>query len=316
MNHHSFTIGTIPVTAMALGTMYFGTHVPTHQALACLDEAYESGARFWDTANNYAFWAGGVGDESETVIGQWLHSRSPSAREQIVVATKIGARPKVAGAGLDAALGLSPVTIPGQVEDSLRRLRTDHIDILYAHVDDPTVPFEETLGAFATLVERGLVRQVAASNLTAARLAQAMHTSSAVRYEALQQRFTYLAPAHDVDLTPHVVLDDEVANLCDVHHLTRLGYSPLLSGAYTRTDRPMPEGYGHNQTAPSTLHDVASRHGLDAGQTVLSWMTQRPQPVIPVVGVSAPSHVRSAWTAINTPLSSDDMAMLEDARRD
>ena len=85
------------------------------------------------------------------------------------------------------------------------------------------------------------------------------------------------------------------AELCDQHGLTRLGYSPLLLGAYTRPDRPMPDGYGASSTALSSLTAVAGNHGLDAGQTVLAWMVGRTQPVVPVVGVSHPGQVRAAW---------------------
>ena len=94
-----FGIADLDVPPLALGTMYFGTTVPRADALACLDEAFELGARFWDTANNYAFWAGGTGDESESTIGAWLAARGPSAREAVVLATKIGARPRRPGSG-------------------------------------------------------------------------------------------------------------------------------------------------------------------------------------------------------------------------
>lgn len=315
MTQNAFHIGSLTVPALALGTMYFGTHVPTDLSMACLDKAFEVGARFWDTANNYAFWAGGVGDESEIVIGDWLHAHGAASRDQVTLATKVGARPRVPGSDLDDTLGLSSVAVRGQVEDCLRRLRTDRIDLLYAHIDDLTVPFEETLGAFTDLVEQGLVREVAASNLTIRRLDEAMAIPTAARYRALQQRFTWLTPQPGADLSPHVLLDDEIIDLCDRHGLTRLGYSPLLSGAYTRSDRPLPAGYQAHAEALAALHDVADRHGLDAGQAVLTWMVSRNQSVIPVVGVSSPDQVRSAWQAVTTPLPTQDVAVLEDARR-
>ena len=316
MTFHHSRIGALRIPPMALGAMYFGTRVPADRSAACLDTAFDAGARFWDTANNYAFWAGGVGDESEEVIGQWLSGRGDAVRDQIVLATKVGARPCVAGGDLGDALGLSAEAIRRQVQDSLTRLRTDHLDVLYAHVDDAAVPLEETLGAFSQLVEQGLVREIAASNLTAERLMAAMTTPGSSRYQALQQRFTYLAPSPSADLRPHVLLDDHVSDLCDRYRLTRLGYSPLLSGAYTRPDRPLPEGYPRSERALATLTEVAGAHGLDAGQTVLSWMVGRHQPVIPVVGVSRPEQVTSAWRAVTTPLAPDELTRLEEARRD
>jgi hypothetical protein len=121
------------VPGLALGTMFFGTRVPAIVAHACLSRAYEVGARFWDTSNNYAFWVeGGTGDESETCIGDWLASRPPSVREELVIATKLGARPREGSRDLADALGLSRHVVRVQIIDSLRRLRTDRVDLLYA----------------------------------------------------------------------------------------------------------------------------------------------------------------------------------------
>ncbi|WP_040159464.1 aldo/keto reductase [Nigerium massiliense] len=312
MSKNNFSIGRLDVAPMAVGTMYFGTTVAQQDAWACLDAAHDAGARFLDTANNYAFWAGGVGDESEDTIGRWLHRRGSSVRDEMVIATKVGARPAVPDGGLDDVLGLSGRAIAEQVEGSLRRLQTDHIDILYAHIDDRRVPLDETLGALADCVRKGQARTIAASNLTADRLRQALEAGPRPGYQALQQRFTYLVPAPDADLGPHVVLTDEVRAVCEAHHVTCLGYSPLLSGSYTRPERPLPSGYAPD--ALDALHDVATQVNLDAGQTVLAWMVNRAAPVIPVVGVSRPEHVRSAWAAVTTPLDAEQTRRLDDAR--
>ncbi|MFW6186493.1 MAG: aldo/keto reductase [Actinomycetota bacterium] len=307
--------GTAP---MALGTMYFGTTVPVEAVQACLDTAFELGARFWDTANNYAFWAGGTGDESETALGNWLHQRGPAVREEMVLATKLGARPRSGGTDVSAGLGLSAPAVRYQVQESLRRLRTERIDLLYAHIDDRTVPFVETLGALSGLVEDGLVRQIAASNLTPPRLQVAIEAgrSTGHAYAALQQRFSYLVPGEETDLSPHVLLDDQVERICTEADMVMLGYSPLLSGAYTRADRPLPTGYDTPVTghALEVLGEVAGAVGLDTGQTVLAWMAQRDRPVLPVVGVSSPEQVASAWQAMTTRLEPGDLAALEAAR--
>lgn len=309
------SVGMVP---MALGTMYFGTSVPADRSAACLDRAYEVGARFWDTANNYAFWVGGTGDESETVLGQWFTTRGAAARDAVVVATKIGGRPRPGGIDVSDGLGLSAPAVRAQTLDSLRRLRTDRIDVLYAHIDDRAVPLSETLGALSELVEEGLVREIAASNLTPPRLHEAISIGRWIphRYRALQQRFTYLVPADDADLSPHVLLDDQLEQYCVETGLGMLGYSPLLSGAYTRPDRTLPKGYDTPATehALEVLDEVAEDAGLDAGQAVLAWMAQRQQPVLPVVGVSTPQQVESAWQAVRTPLGFDAVATLDGAR--
>jgi len=299
---------------MALGTRYFGTRIPRSQAFVCLDHAYEAGARFWDTANNYAFWADGTGNESEETIGAWLAAKGVGMRDKITLATKLGARPRRPGAGLDETMGLSRQAVRTQVQDSLRRLGVDYVDVLYTHIDDANTAFGETLDALSQLVEEGLIRTIAASNLTVARLREALGTTSGYSYSALQQRFSYLEPAPSTDLSPHVLLDNEVSSLCNELDLTRLGYSPLLSGAYTRADRPMPEGYEMGPAASAALTEISDKYHLDRGQVVLSWMVSRREKVIPVVGVSNLEQVQSAWDAVTTTIDSSDAEWLERAR--
>jgi len=311
----SFLIGDrLTVPRMTLGTMFFGTTVPTDRAHACLDRAFDLGARFWDTANNYSSWVGGTGDESELCLGDWLAGRGPSVRDGVVLATKVGARAAPGGNGLADALGLARDVVRPQVVDSLRRLRTDRVDVLYAHLDDVTTPFAEALAALSELVDEGLVGRIAASNLTAPRLREALATPSPHRYQALQQRFSYLDPS--VGFGVQIVLDDEVTEICAREGITLLGYSTLLAGAYTRADRPLPDGYDTpaNREALAALAEEADRTGLDRGQTVLAWMVQRRRPVIPVVGASSPEQVDAAWQATATPLDAAALDRLDRAR--
>lgn len=296
--------------------MHFGTAVTTQASVDCLDAAYEVGARFWDTSNNYAFWAGGDGDESETIIGNWFAAHGMAARDRITLATKVGARPLPGYADLDHVAGLSAAAVRQQVTGSLRRLRTDHIDLLYAHIDDRTVPLAETLGVFSDLVTEGVVREVAASNLTAQRLSEAIAVDSRHPYQALQQRFTYLPADSHVDTAPQVVLDAETERIARTAGVCLVGYSPLLSGAYTRAERPLPQEYRGTaaQDQLRLLEDRAATVGLDTGQLVLAWMSQRRIPVIPIVGVSRVEQVRAAWEATATPLPPGMINELEDAR--
>lgn len=304
--------------AMTLGTMYFGTTVDETAAMGVLDDAFDLGVRRWDTANNYAFWVlGGTGDESEECLGRWFAAH-PTRRDDVFLATKVGARPRDGSTDLADAHGLAPTAIREQVHASLRRLHTDHVDVLYAHVDDPSVPLAETIDAMEQLRDEGLVGEIGASNLSAARLRAAVDAAGSPNrgYRSLQQRFTFLEPAPGTDLAPHVLLDDDVAALCSATDMTMLGYAPLLSGAYTRDDRPLPAGYDTpvNRRALTRLAQVADRAGLDSGQVVLAWMTQRATPVCPVVGVSSVEQLRSAATAVATALLPDDLAQLEAVR--
>ena len=306
------TLGPLEVPPLAVGAMFWGTRVPGESAHDLLDRAVDRGARFVDTANNYAFWQpGAVGDESETCLGEWIASRG---RARIVLATKIGARPARPGAGTDDALGLSRQAIFDQTADSLRRLRTDHVDLLYAHIDDPRVPMAETVGALQEVVERGWARAFAASNLTADRLAEALRaTGEGPRHVALQNRFTFLPPAPGTDFGRQVLLDEAVQDACRAHGVAMVGYSTLLEGAYTRADRPLPEAYRQpgSDEALRTLAAVADETGLDAGQAVLSWLAHRPARVIPVIGASRPDQLDSAIAAVTTPMSASAVDALD-----
>ena len=304
--------------AFAIGTMYFGTRTTTSDAHQILDGAFDLGARHWDTANNYAFWMpGATGDESETCIGEWL-ARYPGRRDAIFLTTKVGARPRPGFRDLDHVLGLSAPMVRAQVTESLRRLRTERIDLLYAHIDGREVPLSETLGVLGDLRDEGVIGQVGASNLTSARLHSAIGAAgqSEGGYRHLQQRFTFLIPAPRAHLHPHVLLTDEMIAACAAAGWTAHGYAPLLSGAYTRADRPLPAAYDTeaNRSALPLLHRIGAAHGVDAGQVVLGWMMHRRLPVRPVVGVSSPDHLRSAVEASALTLSEEELGLLESAR--
>lgn len=310
-----FSLLGTPLPSLAVGTMYFGTRIPVADAHALLDHAVDLGASFLDTANNYAFWEpGGTGDESEICIGDWLAARR--CRDHVVLATKVGARPSRPGGDLSDAFGLGASAVTAQVEASLRRLRTDHVDLVYTHVDDRSVHLEETIGALQDLVVRGLARAIACSNMSAARLSAALECPRP-RYAAVQNRFTYLQPDPSHDMSPHVLLDDGVLAAARMGDVLPVGHSVLLGGAYTRPDRPIPAPYLRPGAAAAlvALGDVAAEHDLDAGQTVLAWMVQRPAAVLPIVGVSTPEQLESAWRAVHTRLSVPAIATLEAVRR-
>lgn len=317
------TLGTsdLIVPPLCLGTMYFGTAVPVPTAHRLLDVALERGATFLDTANNYAFWVeGGTGDESELAIGSWLATRGSGVRDRVTLATKVGARPRPGGEGLDDALGLSATAVHEQVEDSLRRLGTDHVDLLYAHIDDRSVPLSETVGALAEVVRAGKARAVGCSNVTPERLRAAVTaagTDRAGRHVAVQQRATYLTPAPGADFSPHVHLDGDLEREADALGTTVLGYSPLAGGAYTRADRPLPEGYRHPRTEDQlgALEEVAPERGVTRGQVVLAWMAHRSPRVLPVLGFSTEAQLLEGIDAVELTLDPVTMDRLEQARR-
>jgi len=188
------------VAPLAFGGNVFGWTADEATSFALLDAFVGAGFNLVDTADVYSRWVGGhSGGESETVIGRWL-KRSPGNRARIVLATKVG---KDMG---DGRIGLAPGYIRRAVEDSLRRLGTDHIDLYQSHDDDPATPLEDTLGAYAELMKAGKVRAIGASNFSAARLAEALDTSrrfNLPRYECLQPHYNLVDRVHyEADLEP------------------------------------------------------------------------------------------------------------------
>src|SRR4029450_3798163 len=138
---------------LALGTMYFDTRVDEQTSFDLLDRFVEAGGRVIDTANAYSFWTdpSGLGGQSEALIGRWL-ARRPGLRDHLVISTKVGAAPTVAGEWPSSAEGVSGPAIKAAAEASLARLGTDRIDVYWTHVQDLRVPLEETVGALAGLV--------------------------------------------------------------------------------------------------------------------------------------------------------------------
>ena len=158
----------LEVHALCLGGNVFGFSADVANSEVVLDYYFDNGGNFIDTADMYSQWAPGhVGGESETIIGNWMKRRGNRAK--MIIATKVSK--------LDTRPGLKPENIKAACDDSLRRLKTDYIDLYYAHQDDPNTPIEETLGAFDSLIKAGKVRYIAASNFTAERLQESLDTA-------------------------------------------------------------------------------------------------------------------------------------------
>ncbi|MFG3258589.1 aldo/keto reductase [Streptomyces sp. NPDC048172] len=300
---------TIPHRTLALGTLPFGTSVDEKTAFRILDRFAELGGSVLDTANNYAFWAdGATGDESEAVIGAWLAARG--TREDVRLSTKGGARPTVPGGGLEEAEGLSPKALAAAVEDSLRRLGTDHVDVYWAHVEDRSVPLDETVEALAGLVESGTAGAVGLSNHALWRAERARGLAGErARPTHLQYRYSYLQPRFDMPLpsAAHVHATPELLDWVRAEDDLRLWcYSPLLSGGYTRPDVPLPAAYDHPGTPArlAALREVAEETGATPNQVVLAWLLDHDPPLLPVVGVSSVAQIEEAMAAL--PLRLDD----------
>jgi aryl-alcohol dehydrogenase-like predicted oxidoreductase len=307
------------VSTLCLGTMYFGTTVDEQRAFAVLDRFIEAGGTFIDTANTYSFWVpSGTGVESEALLGRWLASRR--VRDRVVLATKVGALPDPPGAAWpEHAEGLSHDVVRTQAVASMRRLGTDHLDVYYAHIEDRRTSLDDTVATFASLVTDGLVRVTGCSNHAAWRLATARQIARAAGlpgFTCVQQRHTYLRPRPGAEFGSNPHISAELLDYArEEPDLTVLGYSVLLSGAYTRPDRPLPEQYDHpdSHRRLAVLADVAKELGATPNQVVLAWLLRSDPPVLPVLGVSSVSQLDECLGALELELDDELQRRLDDA---
>ncbi|MGC1209764.1 MAG: aldo/keto reductase [Micromonospora sp.] len=324
------TIGTDPATrrevsVLSLGAMLFGTATDEATSYAILDRYVEAGGTFIDTSDNYAFWMnGGQGGESEELLGRWRRSRGVG--NEIVIATKLGARPLAPGTSyLDNPEGLSAKVIRESTERSRERLGVERLDLLYAHIEDRTVPLRETVEGFAELVGEGTVGLLGASNHRAWRVERTRAIAAAVGlpgYEVLQYHHTYLHRRHDLpsELDPDgdvgSVGPDLASYLRAEPDLALVAYSPLIRGGYTRTDKPLGQDYDLPSVPArlAALRAVADETGATVNQVVLAWLMGGDIPAIPLVGASSVAQLEESLAAADLELTAEQRAKLDAAR--
>lgn len=315
------TVNGRTVSALCLGAMKFGSTTDAATSAAVLDRFVESGGTFVDTADCYQFWVeDGQGHESETFLGRWRRERGVT--DEVVIATKLGAQPTVPGTGVETQEGLSAKVVAMAAERSRERLGVDTLDLLYAHREDPATPIEETVGAFAGLVAEGSVREPGLSNHRTWRLERARAAAEAngwPRPRVLQYRYSYLQPRHEAPLessgymhaTPEL-LDFVRAEEAGGREHALVAYTPLLTGAYTRPDRPLEYSYDHPGTAArlAALDEVATEAGATRNQVVLAWLMGHEPRVIPLVGVSGIAQLDEALEATDLILTAEQHSRL------
>lgn len=304
---------TLQIKPIAFGGNVFGWSADEKTSFALLDAFVDAGFNLIDTADVYSSWVpGNNGGESETIIGKWL-ARS-GKREQVLIATKVAKwaeRP-----------GLSPSNISAAVDDSLRRLQTDVIDLYQAHEDDESTPLEATLSAFGRLIEQGKVRVIGASNYSATRLRDALQVSrqfNLPRFETLQPEYNlYDRAGYELQLEP-VVLE---------HGLSVIGYYSLargfLSGKYrSSTDASKSSARGSSVVSEylnprgmrilAALDDISSKHTATPAQVALAWLIARPGIAAPIASATSVTQLQDILAAAQLQLTSTDIAQLNDA---
>lgn len=323
----------IQVSQVSLGCMLMGSVIDKKDSFAALDCFMEAGGDFLDTANCYAWWIGTgefVGDESEIILGEWMKERGN--RDRVFLATKVGARLRNPQAIRDEKGNvywdrvepdrefLSPKVIRRAVEDSLRRLQTDYIDLYYAHIDDRITPLEETLAAFDVLIKEGKVRHLGCSNFRTWRLERANQISAARgwgRFIAIQQQYSYLRPKAGADFGVSVNVDDELLDyLKSNEEVTLLPYSPLLKGIYD--DEKKRESYYNwhlfnNDDARARLRalsEMAKELNVSNSQLVIAWLLHHEPKTIPILGFSNLTQLRHNLKALDIQVDEEQMKVL------
>jgi len=306
----------INVPLLTFGGNVFGWTVDEKTSFSLLDALVEKGLFFIDTADVYSRWApGNQGGESETIIGKWL--KKSGKRDKIVLATKVGIEMS------PEKKGLKPAYIRQAVEDSLRRLQTDVIDLYQAHRDDESTPLADTLGTFDALVKEGKVRALGASNYSAQRLQAALDISKQqglARYETLQPEY---------NLYDREGYESELEQVARDNHLGVINYyalaSGFLSGKYKKPQDAAKSQRGQGIVDKylnerglrivEALEDVAASHDASATQVALAWLIARPGITAPIVSDTSLQQLDELVKATELALSKQEIEELSRASK-
>jgi aryl-alcohol dehydrogenase-like predicted oxidoreductase len=314
MQNRSLGRSGLQVSPLCFGGNVFGWTVDEATSFSLLDAWLDAGFNFVDTADVYSTWVPGhPGGESETIIGKWL--KQSGKRDRVVLATKVG---KPMGPG---KVGLKPAYIRQAVEDSLRRLQTDHIDLYQSHDDDAETPLEESLLAFADLIKAGKVRAIGASNYTAPRLAEALAASKAhslPRYECLQPLY---------NLYDRAIYEDALERLCVEHGIGVINFYTLaagfLTGKYRVEADAAKSARGKNAVAKylnergrrilAALDEVAAQTGATPAHIATAWLLARPSVTSPIASATSLAQLKELVAATQLTLDANALEILNRA---
>ncbi|MFG3054197.1 aldo/keto reductase [Kitasatospora sp. NPDC048239] len=304
----------LDVFPLCLGGSVFGWTVDERTSFRVLDAYADAGGNFIDTADSYSQWApGNTGGESESILGNWLAARG--RRDRFVIATKVGR--------LNGLSGLTAKVVQQAVEDSLRRLRTDHIDLYYTHADDPGTPLEETLGALDALVAAGKVRHLGASNISGPRLAESLEVS---RRSGLA---SYVAVQPPYNLVEREPFESAIAPVCEREGISCVPYFALAQGFLTgkyregapavasvRTGAAQPYGETpRGRAVLRALDTIAAGHGTAVAAVALAWLRVQPHVVAPLASSRTPEQLADLIPGTTLELSPAELQLLDIASR-
>ena len=303
----------LDVAPLAFGGNVFGWTADEPTSFELLDAFVARGFNLIDTADAYSKWIPGhQGGESETIIGKWL--KKSGKRAQVVIATKLGIEMA------PGEQGLSKAYMMRAVERSLQRLQTDYIDLYQSHRDDEQTPLEETLGAYAQLMEQGKVRAIGASNYKAPRLAEALQVSARRRYP----RYEVLQPCYN--LYDRADYEAELADLCVREQIGVIPYFSLACGFLTgkyRSEKDLANRARAyrvkdmlNERGFRVLHAldaVAAETGATPAQVALAWLMARPGITAPIASATSVEQFSEIAAAVDLRLSDASMRVLNEA---
>jgi aryl-alcohol dehydrogenase-like predicted oxidoreductase len=313
MNTRKLGNSGLEISPLVFGGNVFGWTLEEADSFRILSAFVAAGFNAVDTADVYSKWVPGhTGGESETIIGKWM--KQSQNREKVIIATKLGVE---MGPGKK---GLSKAYILRAVEDSLRRLQTDYIDLYQSHTDDAETPFEETLGAFGELIQQGKVRAIGASNYKAERLAAALAVSKKTglpSYQSLQPDYNlYQRADYETALEP----------LCQKEGLGVINYFPLASGFLTgkyrseadlgRSARGQIVKKFLNERGFKILHaldQVAQKHNATPARVSLAWCLARSSITAPIVSATSLEQLKDLTASVELKLDQASMQLLNEA---
>ncbi|BCB77343.1 aldo/keto reductase [Phytohabitans flavus] len=318
------------VSQFALGAMLMGTRTSEADSFEILDGYLAAGGSFIDTANCYAWWPGpgNRGGESEALLGRWFAKRG--RRDDVFLATKGSAwverAEEVRGARWDVVEkeyeGAGGDTLRRAVDDSLRRLGTDHIDLYYVHVDDRNTPIEETLQALDEMVTAGKLRYIGWSNVRTWRLERVRQIAERNGWAApvaLQQQHSYLR--RRAGLSHGSIVDDEQLDFLRANpEVTLVAYSPILKGIYDDPEKRR----GHDMMAAyegpdaearlAVLTELAGELGVTPNQLVLAWLLHQTDPaMVALFGPRTVPQFEAGLPALDIKLDETQLARLDAA---
>ena len=303
----------LKIAPLVFGGNVFGWTADEKTSFAMLDAFIDAGFNCIDTADVYTVWASCGGGKSESVIGDWM--AQTGKREQVIIATKVGSPMSPGNKGLSAKHILE------SAEGSLRRLRTDYIDLYQAHVDDESAPQDETAEAFAKLIEQGKVRVIGASKLPIARVKSALQISKdkgLPRYETLQPLYNLY------DRAPY---EAELQKLCLDEEIGVIPFYGLASGFLTgkyRTEADFAKsavrgGFVKEYLNPrglrilAGLDAVGAKHDATPAQIALAWVMAQPGIAGSIASATSVAQLEELMKSVALTLSADDLATLDRA---